>query len=101
MFDANREQLIVDLASDWSEQMVQGREVSILEYLEKLPDEESRRAFTKLANASRLVAAAVAVQADPAIINTVSEAISNQGVAATDELECSRSVPTDHWARGI
>lgn len=64
--DANREQLVTDLAADYSEQMIAGKDVSTEEYLDKLPDDSCRKAFKTLANMSRFIAGIEAIRQDEA-----------------------------------
>jgi hypothetical protein len=55
ILDANSEQLVTDLAADYSERIVAGDVVSIGDYIDKLPDAATREAFKTLANMSRLI----------------------------------------------
>jgi predicted secreted protein len=51
----NEEQLVADLVADFSERQQDGSTVSIQEYLEKLPNEQTRRAFSRVAIVSQIV----------------------------------------------
>jgi hypothetical protein len=61
---ANEEQLVIDLASDYSERMVAGEPVAMTDYLSKLPSEPTREVFTTLANMSRLISTIQNIHSD-------------------------------------
>jgi len=65
--DPNRQQLVTDLAADYSEKIVTGKEVSLQEYLDKLPDDASRKAFKILANITRFVATIETIKQEDAV----------------------------------
>jgi hypothetical protein len=53
--DPTTEQLVADLAADFSECIVNGQHSQIEEYLEKLPNNAARDAFRTLANMTKFV----------------------------------------------
>ena len=77
ILDDNQEQLVADLTADFSERINAGDNPSIEEYLAKLPDEECKTAFVRVANLTRFLVI---------------------GTAATDRRDIERATPeADAW----
>jgi hypothetical protein len=51
----NEEQLVADLATDFAERFRDGDEVSMQDYLERLPTDAMKDAFREVANMSRFL----------------------------------------------
>ena len=53
--DENEEQLVIDLAAQYSDAMVSGEEVNMQEIMEKLPNERTKDKFRTICNMSRFI----------------------------------------------
>jgi hypothetical protein len=77
--DPNQRQLVSDLAADYSDRIVSGEDASIGDYLEKLPDDECRKAFRSLANMSRFIAAIEVIEGDGIGIGSIIQPLETRG----------------------
>lgn len=62
----NDEQLVADLVADFAERFRDGADVSMRDYLDRLPTEDMKAAFREAANMSRFVSVMEQVRKDDA-----------------------------------
>jgi hypothetical protein len=70
--DEPTEQLVIDLAADYSERAVAGEAPSLKDYIDRLPDESSRTAFRRAARMTTFIANAQGISDAPSKAGRIS-----------------------------